>query len=106
MKNIFKSLAAFQQECPTIHKGTKGYGYSYADLPAIFDVINPLLKKHNLGFTQLVQEDSIETILFHTESEETIKSLTNIPQRIVTGKPKLCFFNNGLITSKIAGKSA
>ena len=82
MKNIFKSLAAFQQECPTIHKGTKGYGYSYADLPAIFDVINPLLKKHNLGFTQLVQEDSIETILFHTESEETIKSLTNIPQGV------------------------
>ena len=41
MKNLFKALAAFQQEVPTIHKGTQGYGYSYADLPAIFDIINP-----------------------------------------------------------------
>lgn len=79
MKNIFKALAAFQQECPTIHKGTKGYGYSYADLPAIFDVVNPLLKKHNLGFTQLVQDDAIETILFHADSAETITSTTKMP---------------------------
>jgi hypothetical protein len=49
MKNLFKSLAAFQQECPTIHKGTQGYGYSYADLAAINSVINPLLAKHGYG---------------------------------------------------------
>ena len=45
MKNLFKSLAAFQQEVPVIHKGTQGYGYTYADLPKIFETINPLLKK-------------------------------------------------------------
>jgi hypothetical protein len=54
MKNLLKSLAAFQQECPVIHKGTSGYSYTYADLPAIFEVVNPLLSKHNLGFTQLI----------------------------------------------------
>jgi hypothetical protein len=32
MKNLFKSLAAFQQEVEVIHKGSQGYGYSYADL--------------------------------------------------------------------------
>ena len=37
MKSIYKALADFQQECPIIHKGTKGYGYTYADLPAIFE---------------------------------------------------------------------
>lgn len=82
MKNLFKALAEFQQEVPTIHKGAKGYGYSYADLPAIFDVINPLLKKHGLGFTQLINGASIKTIIFHSESGETIESTTDIPQGV------------------------
>ena len=72
MKELFKAVAAFQQECPTIHKGTKGYGYSYADLPAILDVINPLLQKHGLGFTQLIKGQTINTIVFHIESGESI----------------------------------
>ena len=64
MKNLFKNLAAFQQEVPVIHKGTQGYGYSYANLSTIFEVINPLLKKHGLGFTQLVGTNEIKTIIF------------------------------------------
>lgn len=80
--NIYKSLAAFQQECPTIHKGTKGYGYSYADLPTIFEVINPILAKHNLGFTQLIEAQSIRTVIFHTETGETLESVTDIPQDV------------------------
>jgi len=83
MKNIFKSLAAFQQEVPTIHKSTQGYGYTYANLSSIFDVINPLLKKHGLGFTQLVGENNIKTIIFHIESGEVIETTTNIPQNVV-----------------------
>lgn len=78
--SIYKSLAAFQQECPVIHKATKAHQYSYADLPAIFEVINPLLARHGLGFTQLLQGNSIQTILFHTETGETMESLTEIPQ--------------------------
>jgi hypothetical protein len=83
MQNVklFKALAAFQQECPVVHKGTQGYGYSYADLPEILKTINPLLKKHKLGFTQLVHGDSISTILFH-ESGETIETTTIIPQGV------------------------
>jgi len=80
--NIYKSLAAFQQECPVVHKGTKGYGYSYADLPAIFEVIMPLLKKHNLGFTQLMDGTELRTILFHTKSGDTIESCAAIPQDV------------------------
>ena len=81
-ENIYKSLAAFQQECKVIHKGTKGYGYSYADLPTIFSVINPLLKKHNLGFTQLLDGTELRTILFHTKSGDTIESCAAIPQNV------------------------
>ena len=85
MKNLFKALANFQQEVPVIHKGTQGYGYSYSDLTAIFKVINPLLKKHGLGFTQLVGDGTVKTILFHVESSESIESIettTTIPQGV------------------------
>ena len=79
--NIYKALATFQQECPVIHKGTSGYGYSYADLPTIFSIINPILYDKQLGFTQLIQDGGVETILFHS-SGETIKSFTPIPQNV------------------------
>jgi hypothetical protein len=82
MKNLFKALADFQQEVPVIHKDTQGYGYSYADLPAIFEKINPLLKKHGLGFTQLIMGDCVKTIIFHVNSGELIESLTQIPQGV------------------------
>jgi len=82
MKHLFKSLAEFQQEVPTIHKATQGYGYTYADLPKIFEVINPLLKKHGLGFTQLIHGTDLITIIFHVESGETLESKTSIPQNV------------------------
>jgi hypothetical protein len=82
MKHLFKSLAEFQQEVPTIHKATQGYGYTYADLPKIFEVINPLLKKHGLGFTQLIHGTDLITIIFHVESGETLESKTCIPQGV------------------------
>ena len=83
MKNLFKALAGFQQEVPAIHQGTKGYGYTYSDLKTIFKVINPILKKHDLGFTQLIEGTNIKTIIFHTESGESIESITEIPQGII-----------------------
>jgi hypothetical protein len=82
MKNLFKALANFQQEVPVIHKATQGYGYSYADLPKIFEVINPLLKKHGLGFTQLINGTDLVTCVFHVDSEEEITSTTAIPQNV------------------------
>ena len=79
MKNLIKALSEFQNECPIIHKDTKGHNYTYADLPQIFSVINPLLKKHKLCFTQLLENDGIRTILFHVESGEQLESFTTIP---------------------------
>lgn len=82
MKNLFKALADFQQEVPVIIKNSQGYGYQFADLPKIFEVINPLLKKHGLGFTQLIEDKSIITVLFHVESGERLDSKTDIPQGV------------------------
>ncbi|MXV39374.1 hypothetical protein GO491_11915 [Flavobacteriaceae bacterium Ap0902] len=86
MTNLYKALAEFQQEVPVIHKGTQGYGYSYSDLPAIFEVINPLLKKHGLGFTQPLEGRTLKTIIFHIESGETIESSVEIPQGVQLAK--------------------
>lgn len=86
MVQLFKNLASFQQECPVIHKGTQGFGYTYADLSQILTVINPLLKKHNLGFTQLILEDKIKTILFETKNGEFIESFISIPQNVSLAK--------------------
>jgi hypothetical protein len=82
MKNIYKAIADFQQEVPVILKETQGYGYSYADLPTIFEVINPLLKKHGLGFTQVINGTNLDTTIFHLESGEELKSSTAIPQGV------------------------
>ena len=82
MKNLFKALADFQQEVPIIHKGTSGYGYSYADLPDTIEIINPYLAKNKLGFTQLVGSANVKTIIFHWESGESIESITDIPQGV------------------------
>lgn len=87
-KELFKALAAFQQQCPTIHKATetpktaKGFSYTYADLPTIFEVINPILKENGLGFTQLVEGKTIKTIVFHCETGQSIESVLDIPQGV------------------------
>lgn len=79
MKNLMKALGEFQQECPVIHKDTQGHNYTYADLPKIYSVINPLLAKHGLVIAQPLIDNSIKTILFHIASGETLESSTTIP---------------------------
>lgn len=100
MKNLFKAIANFQQEVPTIHKGTKGYGYSYADLPTIFEKINPLLKKHDLGFMQNLQSEGginyLETIIFHVESGESINNMVMIPEVTLKGMNDFQAFGSGV----------
>jgi len=86
MKKIYKAIADFQQEVPIIHKSTKGHNYTYADLTAIFKVINPLMKKNGLGFTQAVEGTSLKTVIFHVESGETFESCADIPQGITLMK--------------------
>lgn len=84
--NIYKSVASLQQEAPVIDKGDQGYGYSYAGLPGVFEVLNPLMKKHGLGFIQPLNGTKLKTIIFHIESGETIESEVDIPQGVQLAK--------------------
>ena len=100
MKHLLKSLAAFQQEVKVIHKATQGYGYSYADLPKIFEEINPLLQKHGLGFTQLINTKEgvnyLATAVFHVESGEQIESNCMIPYVQLKGMNDFQSFGSGV----------
>jgi hypothetical protein len=55
-------------------------------LPAIFEIINPILKKYGLGFFQAVNGTNIDTTVFHIESGEQITSSTDIPQGVQLAK--------------------
>mgnify|MGYP003115748398 CR=1 FL=1 len=78
-KHIYNALADFQQDVPVLLKATDGYGYKYIKLEHIIAKINPILKKHSLGFTQLIEGSGLTTVLFHTTSGESIESHCNIP---------------------------
>lgn len=82
MKSIYKSIADLQQEVPVLLKDTQGYGYQYTDLPAILKVINPLMKKNGIGFTQVINGTNLDTTIFHIESGESLVSSISIPQGV------------------------
>ena len=79
IKNIAKALSSFQNECPVIQKNSDGYGYKYTDLPFIVSTITPILKKHDLMFTQSVfSKDSdlvgVKTLIIHIKTGEFFES--------------------------------
>ena len=88
--NIAKALGEFQSECPTLNKGSQGYGYKYADLPSIVETINPILKKCGLSFTQLTggnaESVSVTTILIHSKSGEYFETTISSSVKANAGK--------------------
>ena len=100
MKNLIKSIADFQQDCPVILKDTSGYGYKYADLTQIDSVIKPLLKKHGLAYVQPLMDDKIKTILFHVETGEQIESLCTIPFESIKYEPVVIETTKNGVTEK------
>jgi len=85
MKTLFKALADFQNEVPTIHEETKGFNYTYSNLNSIFKVIKPLLKKHDLAFYQILDGRNLVTTIFHIKSGEQIQGSAEIPQVSLKG---------------------
>ena len=98
MKELYKAIAGFQQEVPILHKSNKasfkskktGYetSYSFIGIDSIIEQINPIMKKHNLGFAQPLEGNGIKTIVFHTESGDSIESFVEIPDSELMGQNK------------------
>jgi hypothetical protein len=80
--NLLKALHKFQSECPVIYKQSEAVGkdkvvkYKYADLSAIVQIIQPILTKCNLVYTQDIstQNDTVTvtTIIYEIISGESI----------------------------------
>ena len=81
--NIYAALSRFQEECPAINKGAQGYGYKYADLPTIMQIIDPILRKHGLVLSQPMDGRSVVTVLTHIETEQKIHSSIEIPEGVM-----------------------
>lgn len=87
MKELLESLSKFQEECPILYKDKvakqEKFSYKYVDLPSIITIINPLLKKNGLVFTQshTTYEDErgvptagVKTILWHIKTGQSLVS--------------------------------
>lgn len=77
---LFTALGNFQNDCPTIPKNKKGYGYNYADFTRAVEMIKPIMNKHKIGFTQLLEgADLLRTIVFHYETGQYIQTVKLLP---------------------------
>jgi len=81
--NIYAALSRFQEDCPAINKGAQGYGYKYADLPTIMQIIDPILRKHGLVLLQPMDGRSVTTLLVYIETEQKLYSSIEIPEGVM-----------------------
>jgi hypothetical protein len=77
--NLATALSAFQAEVEDVQKDAQGHNYRYATLPAILQLIRPLMGKHGLSLTQFPIGDSLNcgvtTRLMHKSGEWMEESL-------------------------------
>ena len=93
---LFKAIADFQQEAPVLLRDTDGYGYKYVTFDHIVAQIKPLLKKFNLGFSQIVEGRGLTTIIFHTESGDSMEGTAEIPDIDMKSMNKYQSFGAGI----------
>ena len=92
MKEYYKAISAFQRECPVLPKNTKGYGYNYCNLSTMTSIINPVLEKNGLAYTQplstnpLTLNRAIKTTIFHKESGESETEYWDLPEVDLKGQ--------------------
>ena len=82
MSTIHEAIANFQAEVPVLIKNTQGYGYKYAELSEIMNIINPILRKHDLYIMQPLTKTGIKTVVTHIPTGESIESYCEIPQDV------------------------
>lgn len=80
---LLQSLVEAQAEFETLPKDKAGYGYNYTDLDTVISHIRPILKKHGLGFIQMLStlegnQPAITTRLIHSLGE-WIEDTTPLP---------------------------
>jgi len=89
VKNIATALLKVQKNLDPVHKGRKGYGYNYADLPAVMDACLEALNNEGIVVIQAPtttdkQAAAICTRLIHAESGEEVYGVIEVPTGTVS----------------------
>ena len=67
------ALSAFQGEVMDAVKDTQGYGYKYAKLDGVLEIVRPLLAKNGLAITQhcgnALESAAVHTMLLHKSGQ-------------------------------------
>lgn len=84
MKEIATALLKVQKSLDPIYKGKKGYGYTYADLPAVLNAVVDVLNQNGVVVVQSPEKTDknaacIVTRLIHADSGEEINSVIEVP---------------------------
>lgn len=71
--NLMKAMIASAPEIRSIAKNKQAYGYKYATLDSLIDMLRDVLPKHGLWFTQMPTRSEEESVLttrvFHESGE-------------------------------------
>ena len=71
--NLMKAMIASAPEIRSIAKSKQAYGYKYATLDSLIDMLREVLPKHGLWFTQIPtrseEESMLTTRVFHESGE-------------------------------------
>lgn len=82
INELAKSLVKIQSEIDHATKDKKGYGYSYADLAQIIDIIKEKASKHGVCIMQHIGETTkkvtLDTVITH-ESGQWMSSRSSVP---------------------------
>lgn len=74
MKEVYAALAAAQGEFPEIKRTKSAHKNKYAPYEDIVDAVRPVLSKHGLMFTHVMEGGRLVTRLIHLETEQAIAS--------------------------------
>lgn len=91
-KTIYGALVAAQAKCRAIGKDSTGHGYKYASLPAVIDMLQPILAEEGLALFFTTRNDealgllSVATVA--NEEGESVESSIPIPVPSSGGKDR------------------
>lgn len=80
IEHLALALSNLQGELEDVYKNAQGYGYNYADLSSVLNLLRPLLQKNGLSIAQPVSGDSgtitITTMLMHSSGQYISSGVT------------------------------
>lgn len=87
MKELMTALAAAMAEMPAVKKNAQNtfLKNKYATLDNIIEAAKPVLSKHKLFFIQQVNDNGVETFIYHESGEFISSGCMKIPEETAKG---------------------